>query len=292
MKVHLVKSYCLYIKNNCNKYNFSNPVFGLARTLLALSTIFSILLVQPHLLFNPTNILNPNYEVLSLHKISIFYLLRNHLVFAKWISLFILLIVASGYRPRYTSLFHWYIAFSFSVSSYVIEGGDQIAQNLTLLFIPFFIFDKRKNHWLNEPYNFKTNSWILLIYFLIRLQACFIYLQASIGKLKINEWRDGTALYYWLNNNFVGSPNIIKPFINFITDSPELLTIFTWSSLIIEFLLFMCISSFKKQRKYFLIIGLVFHFLIFIFFGLFSFMLVMCGLLIIYLHDFKVKKNV
>src|SRR5690606_36984268 len=184
--------------------------------------------------------------------------LRNNLIIAKWVSIFILLVVASGYRPKYTSLFHWYISFSFCASSFVIEGGDQITQNLTLLLIPFFIFDNRKNHWLNEPNKFQTNSWTLIIYFIIRLQACFVYLQASIGKLKVDEWRDGTALYYWLNNNFVGSPIIIRPIVNYLTTSPKLLTISTWSSIIIEFLIFMCISSFKKQRIYFLIIGFIF----------------------------------
>jgi|SRR5690606_21712050 len=291
MNSNFLHTYFLFIKNKCTEYNFANSKFGIARTLLAFGTIFSILPIHPDLLFNPTNILNPNYELLSLHKISIFYILRNNLIIAKWVSIFILLVVASGYRPKYTSLFHWYISFSFCASSFVIEGGDQITQNLTLLLIPFFIFDNRKNHWLNEPNKFQTNSWTLIIYFIIRLQACFVYLQASIGKLKVDEWRDGTALYYWLNNNFVGSPIIIRPIVNYLTTSPKLLTISTWSSIIIEFLLFMCISSFKKQRKYFLIIGFIFHAFIFIFFGLFSFMLAMFALLIIYLGNFKSSNN-
>ncbi len=283
----LLNSFTEFIENQINKFEFSTYSYAIARSLFAFGSLCTLLLNNPIHLFNPTNIENPNHVLLPLNKISIFYIFDQHLYFVNVISVIILLITISGYRPKYTCIMHWWISFSISASSFVIEGGDHVSQIITLLLIPMCLTDNRKNHWNISDKNFKPNIFASYSYFLIRLQVAFIYLEASIGKLKIEEWKDGSVLYYWFTNSFVGSPLLISPITNFIIKSPLLLTSATWSSLVLEFLLFMCITSFRKQRNIFLFFGLFFHFFIFIFFGLFSFMFAMSGALLFYLSNFK-----
>jgi len=289
-KLHNLQYYFIsYWDKIISQYKFNNYSFAIARSFFAIGTLSSLLFNSSLFLFNPTNGDHINHEIL-INKLSIFYLFSDHLVIAKSFSILVLVLVIIGYRPRYTCIFHWWVSFSFAASSFVVEGGDHITQIVTLLLIPICLFDRRKNHWNIKDSNFSTNILTTLSYYFIRIQVAVLYLMASVGKLAVDEWKDGTVLYYWFNDSIMGTPLILQNLTNFITSSPAILTLATWSSILLEFLLFMCIASFKNQRKYFLWIALSFHFFIFVFFGLFSFMFAMSGALILYLSSFKVEE--
>ena len=38
----------------------------------------------------------------------------------------------------------------YSISSFILEGGDQVAEIICLLLIPITLFDHRKFHWQNN----------------------------------------------------------------------------------------------------------------------------------------------
>lgn len=282
-----------YFSTQIEGFSIKSNVVGLVRSLFALGSICTLLFNDATHLFNPTGIANPVYENLSLYKISIFYIMGYNLSLAKCLSIIILLVVISGYFPRYTAIFHWWISFSIFTSSFIVEGGDQITQIVTLFLIPICLFDDRKNHWHNVKNNQINKLEIVPFFFLhlIKLQVCILYLDASLGKLKCDEWVNGTALYYWFSDPNFGLNNFFKTLLWPLITSSIILPFLTWFVLLFEFFLFLCIVALKKHHSLFLRLGILFHFAIFLFHGLFSFFLAMTATLILYLTNFKKINN-
>jgi antimicrobial peptide system SdpB family protein len=207
---------------------------------------------------------------------------------AKTICIFILLFVFTGYLPQLSCFLQAWVHLSICNSFVIVEGGDQIASNLSLLLIPICLFDARINQWNKEKLNpslylKNRNVFFGVYYFLIRLQVAVIYLHSGVGKLYKEDWRDGTCLYYWLNNNIFGAPDFILKFLNLLTLS-SFAPIISWSIIFLELGLFACILATNKRiLMLFFFLGILFHFSIFILHGLISFMFPMIGALILYL---------
>jgi antimicrobial peptide system SdpB family protein len=262
---------------------------------MALSPLATLLLNDFDLLFKPTGVIHSNYPNMYVSKLSFFYILQDYLLYAKILSCSILSLVVLGFSPRLTCVFHWWICLSICLSSSIIEGGDQILSNLVFLLIPSYINDNRLNHW-NMNTTVVQNDFIKNLSFcfsiLITLQISIIYLSASIGKLKVDEWRNGTAIYYWLNNNIFGAPSILVPTVNLITSFGLLTAIASWGTLLLEFLLGISFNWSSKSKQKLFYIAVMFHFLIFVFHGLFTFMITMTATLILFLNpNLKFKKN-
>lgn len=271
-------------------------VYGLARSVLALGTLLT-------LLFNPaTNLFRPaagiaDYPVCAgVSKLSIFCIFAPYLEVARWLSIIILLVVVSGWRPRYTGIFHWWVVFSLQVSAIVIDGGDQVASILALLLIPVTLTDSRKWHWQTTSISTgdnKSTFQILSILFTlsafvaIRLQVSIIYFHAAVGKFAVEEWLDGTILYYWMNDPSFGLPAWLQ--FTLPVYSTRLVVIFTWGTLLLETLLFMGLVMPKKYWKLLLIAGIIFHAGIALTMGLISFGLAMTCALILYLRPFEAE---
>jgi antimicrobial peptide system SdpB family protein len=268
-----------------NKSYFTN-VYGFGRSLIALCTLITLSFNSKYSLFYKP--LFEKNKSSTLGDINLFLLFDyEHLYVPQLISIFILLLVISGFYPRITGILHWWVSFSLLNSATLIEGGDQIAANTTLFLIPVTIFDKRKNHW-NHLY-IEKNSYInfttYLIFVLISIQISALYLQAGMEKpYKVEEWMDGTVLYYWFNNNIFGLNSFMKTILNPILENKLLLFITNWSVIIFEIILFAALFMEKKNRKLLLPFGVLFHLMIIFTFGLVSFFFSMFGCLILYLY--------
>ncbi|TXD80823.1 hypothetical protein ESY86_17440 [Subsaximicrobium wynnwilliamsii] len=257
--------------------------YNIARTFLAFGLLITLIFNSNYTLFG--------YDILHLNNpvfdYNFYYILREHLVLAKILSIIILLIVISGYFPRYSGILHWYITYSFFMSSDVADGGDHIASNITLLLIPLTLLDNRKNHWSHQIVSQGNLKLYLMnsIYFLIAIQICAIYLHAFIGKLFVEEWKNGTAIYYWMTHNHFGINPIFKDFATQLLSNKFIVIIISWSTLALEFLLASCIilSQSNKKRYIFLFSGILFHFGIMLIHGLVSFFFIMSAALFIYL---------
>ncbi|WPO91736.1 hypothetical protein [Chryseobacterium sp. HR92] len=207
---------------------------------------------------------------------------------AKAICIFILLFVFTGYLPQLSCFLQAWVHLSICNSFVIVEGGDQVASNLSLLLIPVCLFDTRINQWNKERINLSLylknrNVFFGVYYFLIRLQVAVIYLHAGVGKLYKEDWRDGTGLYYWLNNNIFGAPDFILKYLNILTLS-SFSPVISWSIIFLELGLFACILATNRRiLMLFFFLGVLFHFCIFILHGLMSFMFPMIGALILYL---------
>ncbi len=62
-----------------------------------------------------------------------------------------LLLVLTGYFPRWIGLLHWYITFSFVATSPVPDGGDHLALVITTLMLPSSLVDNRRSSWVDDP---------------------------------------------------------------------------------------------------------------------------------------------
>lgn len=267
--------------------------YGVARSALALGALLSLLFNDIRLLIAPMGRIERQNPDFTWQDIGIFNLLPDHLEWAKWIFIGILVLVISGWRPRITGLLHWWVSFSFATGGVLIDGGDQITQVLTFFLIPVTLADGRRWHWQDtriENPAISQRIGILIAwsaFFMIRLQVAFIYFHAGIGKLAVEEWTNGTAMYYWFTNPNFGLVEGLKPLLMPLMTDPIGVTISTWSVLLLEILLFLGIALPAKYHPFLLRLGLMFHFGIVVVHGLVSFFFAMAGALILFLGPKK-----
>lgn len=276
----LSKTTSLFLRKN----PWSNT-YGLARSLIALGTVLTLCFNDVNTLFKPVAGVIDCPQCYGISEISIFCLFKPvSLNIAKWLSIGVLLLVISGWRPRITGVLHWWITFSFFTASSLLDGGDQVATVLTLLLIPLTLTDSRYSHWATEDSSKNRNPYLRIIanstFVVIRLQVAVIYFHSAISKMAIREWLHGTALYYFLQDPLFAE---IHPSLLSIFKIPFILTSLTWGVLIFELALFIGFFIRKKQQIPLLYLGLGFHLLIMFTFGLVSFFCSMAAALILLL---------
>ncbi|NSL87599.1 hypothetical protein ECE50_012200 [Chitinophaga sp. Mgbs1] len=188
--------------------------------------------------------------------------------------------------PQVTSFLHLWVSLSITNTVIVVDGGDQIAANLACLLIPLCVTDPRVNQWSAPklPGRPGINVFCNVALFFIQVQAAIIYLNAGIGKLYTVEWKEGTALYYWISHTIIGAPDWLRNIYETATLS-DWVTLLTWGVIIFEIGMFACIFANGKVKTIFLVLGFLFHFLIILTHGLLSFFFSMAALLVIYLDD-------
>ncbi|MGI8950155.1 MAG: sporulation-delaying protein SdpB family protein [Chitinophagaceae bacterium] len=268
-----------------NRNPFTN-VYGLSRSILAMGTLVTFLFNDVHSIFIDINFGTKKYFFLE--KINIFYLFGyENISIAKIVCVIILLFIISGFFPQITGLLHWWVTYSFFNSAIIVDGGDQIASVITLLLIPITLLDSRINHWrFKQSKNVIKNYTAILFIFLIQIQMCILYFNSAIAKFTVEEWTNGTAIYYWLLNNTFGVSNYLRKIIFPIITNAYGVQFLTWGTIAFEILLFASLFFNPKNKIKMLKAGLLFHFFIFIFLGLGSFFFSMAGGLILYLYPF------
>ena len=261
---------------------FTN-VYGLSRTFLALASAATLALNSSRTLFTP---IAGTYETPrcspGILRISLYCLSPGRIEIARWVSVAILLIIATGWRPRLTAIPHAWIAFSFFSSSTIFDGGDQINLVLTILLLPVALSDSRRWHW-SAPDTRASHplanliAWSAIL--MIRIQVAGVYFVSGISKLGQAEWANGTAMYYWLLT-FGGAP---RWFVLFLS-KPLIVVTITWGAIVLEVALALALFLPKKRWPPLLVAGIAFHILIGLFLDLASFALAMIAALILFLR--------
>lgn len=269
-------------------------VYGLARSLLAAGTFGTLAFSSADTLFRPALGVPPAPYCEGVSRISMFcFAPPEQLGVARWLAVAILAMVISGWRPQWTALPHWWVAFSLQTSITIPDGGDHINAILTLLLLPVALTDGRKWHWSlpgpfgSPPATAREESRrvvALMALWTIRLQVAIVYFHAVVGKLGVEEWVDGTALYYWLTDPTFGAPSWITPVLEPVLTTPLTLALLTWGTLVLELLLAVGLLLPERARQRVLLAGIAFHSAIAITMGLVSFGLAMFGALILYLR--------
>ena len=271
----------------------SNPwtnVYGLARTLLALGSLTTLLFSKPTDLFRPAVGLPFAPICLGITRFGLFCQVGgSHLEISRWLATLILLVVASGWRPRLTGILHWWVAVSFSTSAIMVDGGDQVTAILTLLLLPVTLTDPRRWHWegvQGKPSGLTeiTRLVALSSLFMIRVQVAGIYFHSAIAKFQVPEWANGTAVYYWFTDPTFGAPGWLHPILAPLLANALSVTLITWGALMLQVFLFMGLVMDKRHRRVLLLLGLGFHAGIALIHGLISFAIAMWAALILYLR--------
>tara|TARA_B110000977_G_scaffold193387_1_gene268314 strand:- start:1504 stop:2388 length:885 start_codon:yes stop_codon:yes gene_type:complete len=263
-------------------HNFWTKELGIVRTLIALSTFLTLIFNSSETLFltgleNELFLLQDNVDYINI------YTWFNSFSYGKMFSIIVLLFVILGVYPRITCVFHWLVTYSFTITSTCTDGGDQVASIITLLLIPICLLDTRSSHWKfqKNEFNYYKNNIAFIFTLLILLQIFTIYFFASTGKFQSEVWQNGTAFYYYSTLPQMGlSKGFIFEFFNFIIKSPIILTLSTWTILILE--LFIAIGILIKNkvlRKYVYFLGFSLHISIILFYGILSFSLTMIACL-------------
>lgn len=281
----LIKSDLSIFLLNLSKENPLTNVYILGRSLLALSTFLTLLFNNPYSIFKPIAGVEKVPVCVNEASTSFFCVLNNWipLQFSVLVALFVLFLVIIGFYPRYTCLLHYWIALSFSGSATILDGGDQVNTVLSFLLIPICLLDGRKWGYKikkDSTENSTKNIFLWVTFGVIVLQVAIIYLNASIEKLKVEEWRNGTAVYYFFSSSILGMPEYIKPLMMPILSNSYFVTIITYGTLVLEFILFCSIFLKTKVKLILFVFGIFFHFLIVLIHGLPTFFLSMAGALV------------
>ncbi len=264
-------------------------VYGLARTLLAVSTASTLLFSQSTSLFCPVSghAKVPICEKYA--RLGFFcFVSSDKLEAARWGCFALLLLVASGWRPRATGILHAWLAYSLQANAVLVEGGDQLASILSILLVPVTLSDSRKWHWsadcLASDFSAVMRRAVATsALWMVRIQVSVVYLEASVGKLMVAEWVDGTAVYYWLNDPTFGAPGWLRPVLRPLLTSSGVAVV-TWGVILIELFLAASLVMRKRFWPWMLCLGVTLHASIALLHGLVSFSIIMTGALILYLR--------
>jgi antimicrobial peptide system SdpB family protein len=259
-------------------------VAGAARSTLALASFMT-------LLTNPAPVWTSDHSGLLAGAIRSFGLFNlfgvTGIDWARMIGMLVLLVVASGWRPRLTAIPHWWVTASIAHSCLVPDGGDVLAANLTLLLIPLALTDKRQFHWQASS---ESGEEVSIRLFLartasvaLRIQVAVVYLHAAAGKMNITEWINGTAMYYWLIHPAFGLGSGLKRIMVAVLAHPFAVLSLTWSVILLELCLFGALFMPRDWRYRVWPVAVGFHLMIFAIHGLASFSLTMIAAATLYL---------
>lgn len=265
--------------------------YGLARSLIALGMAGTLAFSGTDTLFRPVLKLGTAPHCDGAAGIDAFCVVPHaDLGIARWACVAILLVVASGWRPRFTGIPHWYVTFSVASSIAIPDGGDQVSAVLTLLLIPVTIGDPRRWHWspastagVGGRLSGGLGAVAVVALVATRLQVVGVYFDSSVAKLGVPEWKDGSAMYYWLNNPSFGAPPWAQWLTGHLVDIPVTVAMLTWLPMFLEFSLALSLFFRWRTRRILLVLGVGFHLAIALLMGLWSFGLAMFGALILLL---------
>ncbi|MBT9607824.1 sporulation-delaying protein SdpB family protein [Microbacterium sp.] len=265
------------------------PVLGAARSLLALATLLTIV-ATPHgqLFFRSVNYPDGVTCDRPFSAISLFCVWRGDTGgIAVAVAVIVLLAVVSGILPAVTAVPHWWVAWSFNMSSPIPDGGDQVSAVLTLLLIPILLVDRRRHHWqIDRGYASRAPVAKVMAYtslVLCAIQVCVIYFHAAVGKFPVEEWANGTVLWYWFQDPTFAPAEPLRTLMLWVAGSAAGGAVLTYGSLLIELLLAFALVAGPRYRAVMLVIGSLFHLGIAVCFGLWSFSATMVAALLLYL---------
>ncbi|HUR08887.1 MAG TPA: hypothetical protein VM347_40545 [Nonomuraea sp.] len=255
---------------------------AIGRTLLAAASL-------ANLLFNPDSTLFSAAEApacAGLRNVSLWCLAgptENGLLLSRVVAIVVLIVAASGYRPQWTCIPHWYVAFSLAASSSISNGGDRTAHIAALLLIPICMGDGRKWQWLPAtiPLSPEWRGRAFAGLLVLRLQIFVIYTTALVAKLSDPLWRQGSAMYVVAYDRYYGVPEQARTLLEPGLSSFPAVAAVTWTVIAVQAVLALAILAGAKLRKVVLVLGLGLHASIGLLMNLPAFGLVMAGLLVV-----------
>jgi len=284
----MIQHYKLAYQKISSHFFDTNPftwVYGLSRTVLALCMLVILGFSDTTVLFDEM-MYQSRIEEQVLGAYNLFFLFGwEYITYTKIAAIVLLLVIASGWRPRYTGVLQWWITSSFFYSASIVEGGDQIATILTFLLIPVTVLDHRTWHWQKEDHYSPYTKFVgNLMFALVAIQMSVLYLNAATDKIyAIEEWKVGSAFYYYVNDAFFSYPDWMDPLMADLLTNSFFVSSVSWGTIFLELVLCAILFSNAKNKRLLFPFAVAFHFAIVLFLGLVSFFFAMLGGLILYL---------
>jgi antimicrobial peptide system SdpB family protein len=205
------------------------------------------------------------------------------LIVCRVLALAVLGLAASGFRPSWTCIPHWFVTFSISVSVVTANGGDAAAQIGTLLLVPICLGDQRVWQWHRRT-GAASPGWqgsARAAGLVIRLQVFVIYAVAAGSKLLDPAWRAGQALYLTSIDPVFGLPQAIHQSLGSEFGQSWPTAIGSWGVIAVELAIGLAMFFGRSARLIALALGSVLHVAIAVVLGIPSFSAVMIALLLI-----------
>jgi len=258
---------------------------ALARSILAFAQLTVLLLASDRLLFAIPPGTAPESRCAGLTSVSLWCVTGSGGytgTLGRALAIAVLLTVVIGYRPRWTCVPHYYVAFSIAVDVTAKNGGDNAAEIFALLLIPLCLDDRRSWAW-REPTLPLRPAWrgaAFAAHVVLRCQIAVIYLIAAISKLTFPAWRQGTALGILAHDPEYGLPGAVRPFAQHLLSHVWAADLLTWSVPAVEILIGLSMLLRRRTRIYGLTPAILLHGAIVLLMGLFSFGLIMIALVL------------
>lgn len=191
----------------------------------------------------------------------------------------ILALVVIGLLPRFTGILHYWATLSFSTAISLPDGGEAAAQVVTFWIAVVLLADARRNHW-SAPSAVDVGpltavAWAGQVG--LRLQVAYIYLNASLAKLNVEEWRDGSAVYYVVRGEYFGTGEHLEGLVHGLTSVPVVALGLAWGAMATEFAIAALLVMRPARRRAALGLSVALHVGIIAVMGLWSFALIMMG---------------
>ena len=262
------------------RFDYRSAWFAAGRTTLALATASELLCSRSGALFAPVG--DATGPVCTTQPRSLFCLGDPHQFIdaRRWLAILVLVLVASGYRPRLTSLLHLWIVYSVTTSLSLPDGGDSIALIVVVLITPMCLADPRAWQWTPPRRHLartgRTVSY--LSFWALRLQVAYLYADSAIAKMGVADWQNGSAFYYFVRDKMFGAAGPLGPLWMWVSDHNLTTLAMTWGTIVIELAIALFTLLNARWRMVAFWLCLTLHGLIFVIMGLFSFSAVMAGL--------------
>lgn len=191
------------------------PLLGTARTLLALADLSVLAFTADRDLFLRETATVTAGRCDGVRSLSLWCLAGPHpaaLLVCRVVAILVFAVVATGFRPRWTCIPHWYLAFSMGTAMTVANGGEGVDRIVTLLLIPLCLGDTRTWQWRcsGPPLGpgWRGSAYVALLF--VRAQVIVVYLNSAVAKVMTVQWRNGSAFAGLLDDPYYGAPHWIR----------------------------------------------------------------------------------
>lgn len=197
----------------------------------------------------------------------------------RWIFVVLLLAIGAGLAPRYLAWVHWFIALSIGMVIDLPEGGEAILMSATFWIAIVSVADGRWFAWRkpSRPPSPMLNAIAWAALWGLRAQMSYVYINSALAKLPVEQWSDGTAMYYVVRMEFFGAVGPLGDVIRFLTSIPVITAALTWGTIAWELTLSVLVLGSTKMQRYALLASVALHLAIAVLLGLASFALAMIG---------------
>ena len=226
---------------------------------------------------------NPAFEGTT--KLSLFYLLSDYPEAARILGICFCMLAIWGIAGVVGIVGVTWIYFSLHNTGIVPDGGDQIGLNASLIctmLIVAKILQRSAGRRFSVGHYMAYYSFLLL-----KIQVSFLYINASVAKIRVDNWMNGTEVFYDLVSPFFGLTGLRESVISPLLELPFLVFMVTWGTIAFELFIGISVFASSKWKAVAIVMVLILHGGIAILMGITSFSLVITTVALYALLPFR-----